>query len=136
MVGGEGVNVIFANVHSIVKKIDEVRAVVAIEKPDIIVFTETWANDEISDDYFCIDGYNLVAREDRNDTDKGRGGGIMVFATREIQEWRISVNTTFNQYVSIQIKCQNVDVKIHPIYGSPNSRKENDDELNKWVESM
>ena len=136
MVGGEGINVVFANVQSIVKKVDEVRAMAAIEKPDVMVFTETWANDEIGDCYFNIPGYDLVAREDRNDTDRGRGGGIMVFATREIQTWRITVETSFNQYVSIQIKCPNVDVKIHAIYRSPKSRKENDDELNKWVENM
>ena len=49
MVGGErkeGIRVIFANVRSIVKKIDEVRAFASIEKPDILVFTETWANEE------------------------------------------------------------------------------------------
>ena len=138
MVGGESkrLRVIFANVQSIVKKMDEVRAVVSIEKPDLIVFTETWANDEIGDAFFVLSGYEMVAREDRNDTERGRGGGIMVFATKNVKTCRINVETSFNQYVSVRVKCQNEDVKIHAIYRSPNSKKENDEELCKWVESM
>ena len=138
VVGGksESLRVIFANVQSIVKKMDEVRAVVSIEKPDIVIFTETWANENIGDSFFLIPGYEMVAREDRNDTEKGRGGGILVFATKNVKTCRINVETSFNQYVTMRVKCQNEDVMIHAIYRSPNSRKENDDELCKWVERM
>ena len=139
MVGGqrsEGVKVVFANVRSIVKKIDEVRAFASIEKPDILVFTETWANEEIGDAFFSIPGYDLAAREDRNDTGKGRGGGIMVFTSRNVHVCKVNVNTEFNQYVSLRMKCRNKEINVHAIYRSPNSKKENDDELCKWVENM
>ena len=139
MVGGErkeGIRVIFANVRSIVKKIDEVRAFASIEKTDILVFTETWANEDIGDAFFSIPGYDMAAREDRNDTERGRGGGILVFTSRNIHVCKNNVNTEFNQYVSLRMKCRNEEINIHAIYRSPNSKKENDDELCKWVENM
>ena len=48
--GGESsrqVKVMFGNVQSIVNKIEEVRAIMALEKPDIVAFTETWTHGEI-----------------------------------------------------------------------------------------
>ena len=50
MEGGErraDINVSFANVQSIVNKMDEVRAFVSLSNCDIMAITETWANDEI-----------------------------------------------------------------------------------------
>lgn len=139
MVGGEGeegVRVIFANVQSIVKKMDEVRALMTMEEPDIFVATETWANENLNDAFFHIPGYDIIAREDRNDTEKGRGGGILVYAVKAMHIWKINLETKFNQYASVQIKTGKSEIKIHVIYRSPNSRKENDDELCAVVEKM
>ena len=128
--------VIFSNVQSIVKKIDEVRAWVAITKPDIFVATETWANSDLGDALFGMDGYDLIAREDRNDTERGRGGGIMVYAEKSLQIWKVEIDTDFNQYASVCIKCGREEINLHVIYRSPNSKKENDDELCGWIRKM
>ena len=67
-----GVKVIFSNVQSINNKIDEVRAVVAIKKPDIFAMTETWTNDNIGNSHLELDGFEIIAREDRRDTGRKR----------------------------------------------------------------
>ena len=67
MVGGEGakeITVMFGNVQSIVNKVDEVRAMMAMEKPDVMAFTETWTHEGIGNEYLDIDGYELVVRAD------------------------------------------------------------------------
>ena len=48
----------------------------SINALDIFAITETWTNDSISSDYLNVDGY---VRRDRNATDRGRGGGIIVY---------------------------------------------------------
>ena len=52
-----GVKVVFTNAQSINNKIDEMRALVAINKPDILAITETWTNDSIGDSILEIDGF-------------------------------------------------------------------------------
>ena len=134
MEGGEGrgeINVSFANVQSIVNKVEEVKAFIAMSNCDIFAATETWANDEIGNNLLHIDGYEIVARIDRKDTDRGRGGGIIVYAKPEIDIWTLDATTPFHQCVTLRVKkgCEEVDV--HVVYRSPNSKKENDDDLSK-----
>ena len=63
MVGGprrKEIRVMFANVQSVVNKIDEVKAVMALSKPDIMALTETWTHEGIGDDYLNVDGYEPI----------------------------------------------------------------------------
>ena len=64
---------------------DELRVIVNLKNPDGIALTETWTNSEISDDYLGIDGYELIERKDREDTDRGRGGGILVYVAKGME---------------------------------------------------
>ena len=52
----DGIKVAFANVQSIGNKIDELRAMVAMIKPEIMALTETWAHSDISNEVLNIDG--------------------------------------------------------------------------------
>ena len=70
-------------------KVDEMRAIVAINIPDVLVITETWTNESISNDYLSIGGYNIIERKDRNDTDKGSGGGILVYTKKSLYAWKL-----------------------------------------------
>ena len=126
----------YTNAHSIVNKMNEMKAVVAEKRPDVLVITETWTNELISNEYLRIAGYELIERKDRNDTDKGRGGGICIYAKKDVYAWNIETTTNFNQTGTIRIKCKKTDIDIHAIYRSPNSTKTNDDELNKWIRRM
>ena len=76
---GQGIKVIFGNAQSIINKMNEARAVISIMDPDIFAVTESWANSDIGNELLLIDGYELVVRLDRNDTDRGRGGGILIY---------------------------------------------------------
>ena len=131
-----GVRVMFTNAQSIVNKMNEVRAVMATINPDVFAVTEAWTNDEIGDDLLSIRGYELAARRDRNDTDRGRGGGILLYAKKDINLVVEDSATEFNQCITVNMKFPEENVKLHVIYRSPNSNKSNDEELTKWVKEM
>ena len=132
----DGIRIVFTNAQSIVNKINEVRATIATLEPDIFAVTEAWTNSEIGNDLLNIQGYELAARRDRNDTDRGRGGGILVYAKKSINLVVEEDKPDFNQCVSINMKFVEENVKLHIIYRSPNSSRDNDDALVKWVKEM
>ena len=130
------ISVLYTNAQSLVNKINEMRAVVTINKPDILIVTETWTNDSISNEYLLISGYDIIERKDRNDTDKGRGGGILMYVKKDLYSWKIESETEFNQCGVIGIKRNGRDLRVVAVYRSPNSTRLNDDELCKWVAKM
>ena len=75
---------LYTNAQSLVNKIDEMRVIVAITNPDILIITETWTNESVSNEYLSISGYDVIERKDRNDTANGRGGGILVYAKKSL----------------------------------------------------
>ena len=69
----------YTNAQSIVNKIDELRSVASDLKPDIILINESWTNEDITKAYLSIQGYELLAGKDREDTAAGRGGGLLIY---------------------------------------------------------
>ena len=58
------------------KKVDELGCVADLNKPDLILVTESWCNEDISNAFLSLDGYELILdlRMDRETTARGRGG--------------------------------------------------------------
>lgn len=79
--------ILYLNAQSIVNKIDELGCLASINKPDLILVTESWCNSDISDAYLNIDGYELQLdlRMDRSDTAQGRGGGLLVYTKNGVK---------------------------------------------------
>ena len=139
MVGGQretGIKVTFTNAQSIVNKMSEVKAILVTLNPDIFAVTEAWTNGDIGDELLNIPGYELAARRDRNDTDRGRGGGILLYAKKNINLVVEEEKSAFNQYVTVNMKFPEESVNLHVIYRSPNSSSNNDDELAQWIKGM
>ena len=63
--------VLYCNAHSVINKIDELKATVSDFLPDIVCLTETWTNSYHSDAFLKINGYEIICRSDRNDTKDG-----------------------------------------------------------------
>ena len=61
---------------------DDLKARVIIDKPDIIAITESWANNNVLDSELYLENYSMI-RKDRA-TGK-RGGGIILYIRSEIQ---------------------------------------------------
>ena len=91
-------------------------------KPDLILVTESWCNNSVSNEFLSIDGYELQTdlRSDRNDTAQGRGGGLLVYSKNGLKVTKIECNVTFNQYCCFTIS----DITIYLVYRSPNATVE------------
>ena len=111
--------VLYLNAQSIVSKINELSCVTSDLEPDLILVTESWCNNDISNAYLDIPGYELQPdlRQDRSDTDRGRGGGLLVYAKNGLQILSIDSSADFVQHCKFVIR----GVTFYLIYRSPNS---------------
>jgi hypothetical protein len=83
---GEVLKVLYTNAQSVVSKVDELSSVASDMDPDLILLTKSWCSDQITNAYLTFPGYELITdlRKDRYDTDRGRGGGLLVYAKNNL----------------------------------------------------
>ena len=70
----------YFNARSLYPKLDELRAVCEMEKPDMVCITETWLHEDILTSECSISAYNFV-RCDRD----GRGGGVALYISENLE---------------------------------------------------
>ena len=124
-------SIFYTNAQSLPGKIDELVARASDEKSDLILLTETWCSDHISDAFLTIPGYELHIRKDRLNTDKGRWGGLLVYAKTGIPILANDALSEFSQYCSFKVH----DLSVFLIYRSPTSSMENIRELEKLIKA-
>jgi hypothetical protein len=128
------ISILYLNAQSLVKKVDELQCVADIIKPELILVTESWCNEEISDAYLSVAGYELLPdlRQDRVNTAKGRGGGLLVYAKVGVKILKLDSNIVFQQYCKFIVN----DVTVYLVYRSPNSPPETMAERENLVKSV
>jgi nitrous oxidase accessory protein NosD len=91
--------------------------------PDLILITESWCNNGISNAFLSLPGYELQheLRRDREDTREGRGGGLLVYAKQGINILACDNSIDFIQYCKFNV-C---DLTCFLIYRPPNGTIEN-----------
>ena len=65
-------------------KIELLRAECVLQQPDIVMITESFCREDISDAYLCIAGYQTICRRDGRDTAGGRGRGLLIYVREGI----------------------------------------------------
>ena len=115
---------------------NELNALAADLKPEVIAITETWTNSSICDSYINIPGYKLIVRKDRSDTLGGRGGGILLYIKSNIACHEINVPENLIQVAAARINSNKKNLDIHVIYRSPNSSPENNTNINNYIRSI
>ena len=126
---------ILINARSILNKIDELRVLVAERNPDIVGITESWCYNEILDSELELNGYKLY-REDRRDTFKGRGGGVLLYISNSISSVELD-NISGGEGYNIKF-CRlqggsNKSLTVGIIYKSPNIVEQNEKNM---IESL
>ena len=114
------VSFLHLNVQSLVPKLDLIIA--EYEDFDILSFTETWLNNNSSDDSIELLNYQKAFRKDRND---GRvGGGVVVYVKENIHAYRRDDLEPHNiEVIWIQLKIMEKKVLYGTFYITPNSTK-------------
>lgn len=89
-------------------------------KPDFIVLTETWLNDQIPSDLFQISGYT-VFRDDRKDA--RRGGGACILAKQFIHGHRVQIRVIEGDFempilniITLEIKIASTKLRLACVY--------------------
>ena len=60
------------------------RAECVLQQPDIVMITESFCREDISDAYLSIAGYQTICRRDGRDTAGGRGRGLLTYVREGI----------------------------------------------------
>ena len=122
-VAGEGtrrttqLNILFLNAQSIVGKIDELTCTAYDIEPDLILVSETWCSENVTDAFLSIPGYELHQdmRQDREDTAGGRGGRLLVYSKTGLKILKLDKNADFQQYCKFSVE----DVTVYLVYRPP-----------------
>ena len=113
--GHDNLDILYTNAQSIVGKIDELSCTASELNPDLILLTETWCNDSISEAFLHIPGYELEVRLERKDTAGGRGRGLLVYSKQGLKVLTLDKVVDFNQYSMFLVN----GVTIYLIYRPP-----------------
>jgi Reverse transcriptase (RNA-dependent DNA polymerase)/Endonuclease-reverse transcriptase len=95
-------------------------------KPDLLFITESWCNDNVTNAYLTIPGYQLAPdlRYDRADTCSGIGGGLLVYAKTGMQILSVETNVNFNQHVGFKLVTDTDTLNFILIYRPPRHHPE------------
>ena len=122
----QGLKIIYTNARSLVNKIQELKLLSQNSKPDIIAVTKSWTHQAIPNSYLNIPNYYIANRQDRKDTQNGRGGGILIYVNEDIKTVETTCQSAFNQFASIQIPISPINsLSFVVVYRSPNSTIDN-----------
>ena len=117
-----GMKIAHLNINRLLNKVDGVRELLIKFKLDILALSETWLTTDISDDEINIPGY-LIARKDRSNSSKLRGGGVMFYVRENIHfTLRADLTPSDSEYIWIEItqpKCK--PLLVASIYKPPDS---------------
>ena len=117
--------ILYTNADSVMNKLDLLQAHVCEFDPDFIAITESWTHRQITKEMLKINGYSLIARSDRTDTLKGRGGGILLYS-RLPNVVQVTINN----------QDKGSDIHVHVFYRSPNSTQEMNDAVLKYLSNI
>ena len=125
------------NARSIVNKQKELEMTVIEENLDLVVITETWLSNKISDEEISINGYTLI-RKDRSDINKSRGGGVAMYVKNELNPLcKPEINgDNFSESVWCSIRCGREDTLLGVCYRAPDSTVHNDEKLYKLISEV
>ena len=85
--------------------------------PDLILLTESWCSENISDAFLALPSYELKKdlQIDREDTAGCRGGALLVYSRNGLKILSIDKEVAFNQYCSFKVQ----DITIFLVYPPP-----------------
>ena len=75
----KGLKITHINVRSIIKKIDQIRLLLADSKIDVLTVSETWLKPHLHSDLISIQGFSELRLDRQLRAGKKRGGGLLTY---------------------------------------------------------
>ena len=130
----KGLKVCHLNVQSLPAHLDEIQALIQVNRFDLFLMTETWLNSTWEDNLINIDGFDIF-RYDRKD----RGGGAAIYIKNSLICKRIFLldNTDNTEYVCMEVKehCAGPKMAFIVLYRPPNSSAHFYNNITKLIEA-
>ena len=119
------------NARSIINKTNELNIMVDDIKPHIIGITESWANNDITDAEFGLEGY-VMFRKDRMER---RGGGVLLYINETIPAYEVQLQEEAycNEAIWCKLVTGHTTVTIGVLYRCPNIIKQNNDKIDNPI---
>jgi len=89
-----GLQCLYINARSLVKRIDVFVALVQSQDYDVIITTETWLNEEITSAEIQMQGYDIFSGDRQI---RRRGGGVLLYTKAELNATVFTLKTKFPQ---------------------------------------
>ena len=118
---GKGLHAVHLNIRSLFPKIDQLRAWLSYNNPNIITLSETWLTESITDSSVHLENYTLY-RADRG----SRGGGVVTYISSQLKSQLIIPKVKPEYFEGIFVKVilhANKQLIIGNIYRPPTSPK-------------
>ena len=111
-------------------KVDELKAYVYENNPDLIFVDESWATDDIGDAEIQLEGYKIF----RKDREQGRGGGCLIYAKGNIKLTKEEeLNNSNAEALWCLLQTKNGQMLLNISYNSPSNRKEDERILEETI---
>ncbi len=75
----KGITTVMWNCRSIFNKLSEIIHIIDTSNADIAIFVESWLTSSVNDNMISLDGYNMLRHDRNSNSNKVRGGGIVVY---------------------------------------------------------
>ena len=120
---------LYSNADQLLNKVESLRACIAGEPPDIMLFTEVIPKAQknpILESQLNIPGYDCYVNFKYSDSDLGASGkrGVAIYVKSEIQSEEIKLETTYQDQIWVKIKLRRNDSLLCGcVYRSPTKEK-------------
>ena len=109
-------SILYFNARSLLPKIDYLRLLCTMYKPDCVCIVESWLSSDILDSELCIDGYDII-RLDRN----RHGGGVLLFINSVYSHCIVYTGRPELELVIVSVRLFSVSLSIALFYRPPGS---------------
>ena len=122
------------NARSILNRKNELNIMVDEIKPHIIVITESWTDNDITDAELGLEGY-VMFRKGRMGR---RGGGVLVYINETIPAYEVKLQNEAdcNEAIWCKLVTGHTTVTIGVVYRCPNIIKQNNEKIRNAISEV
>lgn len=121
-------SILYANVRSVIPKMDELSHLLKVKNIDIFMCSESWLNEKHTDSIISIEGYT-VFREDRTHT---IGGGVAAWIKNSIHVRRLAC-THPSYFECLSLLLADFDIVVLLLYVSPDTVSKMSASVNDFI---
>lgn len=125
-------SIYLTNARSIFPKMDDLRASISIYGADVVIITESWLNDDVSDNLLFLNDFELF----RFDRKCRKGGGVCIWVNRHLLPrllLPVSAVPSCIELIFVRFSCVTFHILCCGIYVPPGLTKPNHDLITDFL---